>query len=131
MYNKVVLVGRLTKDPEGKVVNTTSICKYSIAVDRNFKNAKGEKETDFINITTFGKTADISGKYLKKGKPVLVEGRLQTGKYTNKEGQTIYTTDVIADRMIMLPDGKGKAQEEQQENTYEHYDEVSFEDAPF
>lgn len=86
--NVVVLMGRLTRDPEIRGGNT-KVAKYTLAVDR-----AGEG-TDFINCATFGKGAEFAEKYLKKGMKITVSGRIQSGKYTNKEGNTVYTTDVI------------------------------------
>lgn len=94
--NRVILVGRLTKDPDIRYMQTdnTPIARYSLAVDRQTKN----KETDFINCIAFGKNAEFAEKYLNKGTKILVEGRIQTGSYTNKDGQKVYTTDIVIDR---------------------------------
>lgn len=83
--NKVILIGRLTRDPE----DHDTFCKYTIAVDRYKEGA------DFINCIAFGKSADFANNYLSKGTKVAVTGRIQTGSYKNKEGQTVYTTDVV------------------------------------
>ena len=94
--NKVVLAGRLTKDPEVRYSqgeNATCIARYSLAVDRRGK----EKETDFINCVCFGKTGEFAEKYLKKGMKIIVFGRIQTGSYKDKDGRTLYTTDVIVE----------------------------------
>lgn len=90
--NKVILMGRLTKDPEIKTGEST-IARYTLAVDRKFK----KDETDFINCVCFGKSAEFTEKYLKKGTKIAVVGRIQTGSYTNKDGQKVYTTDVIVE----------------------------------
>lgn len=93
--NKVCLIGRLTRDPEVKGEGDKKLSRYSLAVDRKVsKNA--EKQTDFINCVCFGKTAEFAEKWLKKGTKVGVTGRIQTGSY-EKEGQKIYTTDVIVE----------------------------------
>ena len=94
--NKVILMGRLTKDPEVGGEGTSFRARYSLAVDRRFSR-NDENNTDFINIVVFGKGAEFAEKYLKKGTKVLVTGRIQTGSYTNKEGQKVYTTDVVAE----------------------------------
>ncbi|MBR4581568.1 MAG: single-stranded DNA-binding protein [Lachnospiraceae bacterium] len=97
--NKVILMGRLTRDPEVRYSqgeNSTAVARYSLAVDRRFSR-NDENSTDFINIVVFGKGAEFAEKYLKKGTKVLVTGRIQTGSYTNKEGQKVYTTDVVAE----------------------------------
>lgn len=97
--NKVILIGRLTKDPEVRYSqgNTaTAIARYTLAVDRRFKR-ENEPSADFINCVVFGKAAEFTEKYLSKGTKVAVTGRIQTGSYTNKDGQTVYTTDVVVE----------------------------------
>ena len=99
--NKIILVGRLTKDPEIRYQQNgdkqMAIAKFGLAVNRDFKK-EGQQEADFFNVTAFGKNGEFAEKYLKKGGKILVEGRVQTGSYVNKEGQKVYTTDVIVDR---------------------------------
>lgn len=95
--NKVILMGRLTREPE--VRNSqggTAVARYTLAVDRMFKR-EGEPNTDFINCITFGKSAEFAEKYLKKGMRIAVSGRIQTGSYTNRDGAKVYTTDVIVE----------------------------------
>ena len=94
--NKVILMGRLTRDPEMRGEGATPVTRYSLAVDRRFSRNE-ENNTDFINIVAFGKGAEFASKYFKKGTKVLVTGRIQTGSYTNKDGQKVYTTDVVAE----------------------------------
>ncbi|MBQ1488083.1 MAG: single-stranded DNA-binding protein [Lachnospiraceae bacterium] len=97
--NKVILMGRLTRDPDVRYSqgeNPTAVARYSLAVDRRFSKNE-ENSTDFINIVAFGKAGEFAEKYLHKGTKVLVTGRIQTGSYTNKEGQKVYTTDVVAE----------------------------------
>lgn len=94
--NLVILMGRLTKEPETRGDGDKKVCRYTLAVDRRFKK-DGDAEADFINCVSFGKNAEFSEKYLKKGTKVVVSGRIQTGSYTNKEGQKVYTTDVIVE----------------------------------
>ncbi len=97
--NKVILMGRLTRDPEVRYSqgdNPTAVAKYSLAVDRRFSR-NDENNTDFINIVAFGKQGEFAEKYLHKGTKILVSGRIQTGSYTNKEGQKVYTTEVVAE----------------------------------
>ncbi len=94
--NKVILCGRLTKEPEVRYSNTTAIAKYTLAVDRKFKK-EGEPSADFINCTAFGKNGEFAEKYLGKGTKIIVVGRIQTGSYKNKDGQTVYTTDVVVE----------------------------------
>ncbi|MGN0472253.1 MAG: single-stranded DNA-binding protein [Lachnospiraceae bacterium] len=98
--NKVILMGRLTRDPEVRYSsgdNSTAIARYSLAVDRRFSRNNEENNTDFINIVAFGKAGEFAEKYFRKGTKVLVTGRIQTGSYTNKDGVKIYTTDVVAE----------------------------------
>ena len=98
--NKVVLMGRLTRDPEirySQGENATAVAHYTLAVDRRFKRQGEEQTADFIRCVTFGKNAEFAEKYLKQGTKICVSGRIQTGSYTNKEGQKVYTTDVVVE----------------------------------
>ena len=97
--NKVILMGRLTRDPEVRYsqgATATAIARFSIAVDRRFKR-DGEPDADFINCVAFGKTGEFIERYGHKGTKFVVEGRIQTGSYTNKDGQKVYTTDVVVE----------------------------------
>lgn len=95
--NKVILMGRLTRDPEVRNSQSgTAVARYTLAVDRMFKR-EGEPNTDFINCITFGKSAEFVEKYLKKGMRIAVSGRIQTGSYTNRDGIKVYTTDIIVE----------------------------------
>ncbi|MGA9172965.1 MAG: single-stranded DNA-binding protein [Thermoactinomyces sp.] len=103
MINRVILVGRLTRDPELRYTPSgVAVTRFSIAVNRNYTNQNGEREADFINIVTWRGLAENCANYLKKGSLVGVDGRLQTGKYENQEGRTVYTTDVVADDVRFL-----------------------------
>ena len=93
--NKVILMGRLTKDVEARGEDDKKVARYSLAVDRKYSKGE-EKQADFINIVVFGKGAEFAEKYLKKGTKVVVTGRIQTGSY-EKDGKKVYTTDVIAE----------------------------------
>lgn len=98
--NKVQLVGRLTRDPEirySQGENATATARFSVAVNRRFKNAEGNYDADFINCVAFGKSAEFVEKYFKKGMAIGLTGRIQTGSYTNKDGQKVYTTDVVVE----------------------------------
>lgn len=98
--NKVILMGRLTRDPEVRYSsgdNATAVARYSIAVDRRFKKPGDEQTADFINCVVFGKGAEFAEKYLHKGTKIVVTGRIQTGSYTNKDGVKVYTTDVVVE----------------------------------
>lgn len=97
--NKVILMGRLTRDPEVRYSageNATAVGRYTLAVDRRFKQ-EGQQSADFISCVTFGRNAEFAEKYLRRGIKIAITGRIQTGSYTNKEGQKIYTTDVIVE----------------------------------
>ncbi len=98
--NKVILMGRLTRDPEVRYSgadNKMAVARYTLAVDRRFKRDGSEDSADFISCVAFGKSAEFAEKYLGKGTKLVVEGRIQTGSYTNKDGQKVYTTDVIVE----------------------------------
>ena len=97
--NKVIPMGRLTRDPEIRYAqneNGTAVARYSLAVDRRFKR-DGDQDADFIGCVVFGKGAEFAEKYLAKGTKIVITGRIQTGSYTNKDGQRVYTTDVVVE----------------------------------
>ena len=97
--NKVILMGRLTRDPEVRYStgnNPLAIARYTLAVDRRFKR-DGEAEADFISCVSFGKTAEFAEKYYRQGLKIVVSGRIQTGSYTNRERQKVYTTEVVVE----------------------------------
>lgn len=102
MINNVTLVGRLTRDPELKKVNDISVCSFTLAVDRNYRNSEGEKETDFIPVTAWRKLAEICGDNLKKGRMVGVCGRIQVRTWENEEGKKSRTMEVVADNVVFL-----------------------------
>lgn len=127
--NSVVLIGRLTRDPEVRYTAGTqmAVCTFTLAIDRPVR-AGGEKQTDFPRVTVFGKQAENCERFLAKGRLVGVQGRLQTGSYTNKDGATVYTTDVVADRVEFLewgdrPQGQSQSYGQSQAQS-------SFDDAP-
>ena len=99
--NKVILMGRLTRDPEirySQGEQSTAIARYTVAVDRRFQRNNSDGQTaDFIPCVAFGRSGEFAEKYFHKGIKVVVEGRIQTGSYTNKEGQKVYTTEVIVE----------------------------------
>ncbi len=99
--NNVVLIGRLTKDPELRYIpeSQNAVATFTLAVDRPFAK---DKQADFIRITVFGKQAENCERFLTKGRMAAIQGRLQTGSYKNKEGATVYTTDVVADRVEFI-----------------------------
>ena len=98
--NKVIIMGRLTRDPEVRYTqgeNASAIARYTLAVDRRIKGTNNENNTDFINCVAFGKAGEFAEKYFRKGMKVLVTGRIQTGSYTNKDGVKVFTTDIVAE----------------------------------
>jgi single-strand DNA-binding protein len=98
--NKVILMGRLTRDPEMRYSsgeNQTAIARYTLAVDRRFKRQGDEQSADFINCVVFGRGAEFAENYLHQGTKIVVSGRIQTGSYTNKEGRKVYTTEVVVE----------------------------------
>ena len=106
--NKVILMGRLVRDPDMRGEGTGLCARYTLAVDRRFKK-DGEDNTDFINCVVFSKGAEFAEKYLKKGTKIAITGRIQTGSYTNKDGQKVYTTDVIVEEQEFA-ESKGSGQ---------------------
>lgn len=98
--NKVILVGRLTRDPETRTSGDTTVTRFSLAVDRRFRKAGDETSpsADFPSCVAFGKTAEFIEKYFKQGMKIAIEGRIQTGNYTDKDGVKHYTTDVIVEQ---------------------------------
>ncbi len=108
--NQVILIGRLARDPElSYTANTqTAVCRFTIAVDRPRRRDSSEDAgADFIRITVWGRQAETCDRYLSKGRQVAIMGRIQTGSYKNREGATVYTTDVVADRVEFLGGGNG------------------------
>ncbi|MFI3177694.1 MAG: single-stranded DNA-binding protein [Eubacteriales bacterium] len=98
--NKVILVGRLVRDPEVRYSqgeNATAVARYTLAVDRRFNRNNEENTADFIGCVVFGKSAEFAEKYFRKGTKLVISGRIQTGSYTNKDGQKVYTTDVVVE----------------------------------
>mgnify|MGYP003174171715 CR=1 FL=1 len=98
--NRVILMGRLTRDPDVRYTQGNepmAVARYTLAVNRRTRKEDGSQEADFINIVAFRKAGEFAEKYFRQGMRVLVAGRIQTGSYTNKDGQRIYTTDVIVD----------------------------------
>ncbi|MCC8138043.1 MAG: single-stranded DNA-binding protein [Clostridiales bacterium] len=99
--NKVILMGRLTRDPEVRYSagdNSSAYARYTLAVDRRFRRDGGDQQTaDFISCVVFGRGAEFAEKYLRQGTKIVVTGRIQTGSYTNRDGQKVYTTDVVVD----------------------------------
>ena len=133
--NSVVLIGRLTRDPELRYVTESqmAVASFSIAIDR-VQRAGKEKQTDFPRISVFGNQAENCQRYLTKGKLVGIQGRLQTGSYKNKDGTTVYTTDVVAERVEFLEWGdKGGApvQARPESDIPEGFQALEDDDVPF
>lgn len=105
--NKVELVGRLVREPETRRTENSSLSKFTVAVDRKFKS--GDATADFISCVAFGKTAEFIEKYFNKGMRIGLAGRIQTGSYKNKEGQTVYTTDVVVEECEFVESKKAEA----------------------
>ena len=98
--NKVILMGRLTRDPDVRYSqgeSATAVARYTLAVDRRFNRNNDEQTADFINCVAFGRSGEFAEKYLHKGTKIAITGRIQTGSYTNKDGVRVYTTDVVVE----------------------------------
>lgn len=106
MLNRIILIGRLTADPELRYTpNGTAVATFSLAVNRPRANQKGERETDFINIVVWSKLGELCAQYLKKGRMAAVEGRLQIRNYENREGQRVRVAEVVGDNVRFLDRG--------------------------
>ena len=115
--NKVILMGRLTRDPEVRYSageNALAIARYTLAVDRRFRR-DGEASADFISCVSFGRTAEFAEKYFRQGLKIAVTGRIQTGSYTNREGQKVYTTEVVVEEQEFA-ESKGSGSGSSQQN---------------
>ncbi len=125
MVNSVVLVGRLTRDPELRATTTNNeVVSFSLAVNRNFKNAQGTYDTDFINCVAFGPQARFMANYLQKGRLISVEGRINTRSYDNQAGQRVYVTEVIVAQVTPLDSNPNAQNNFNQANTYQQPNEV-------
>lgn len=128
MLNHIVIMGRLTHDPElRRTASSTPVTSFSLAVERDFKNADGTKETDFIDVVAWRGTAEFAAKYFTKGRMVAVDGRLQTRKWTDKDGNKRTATEINADHLYFA-DSKREDTEERPAQTFE---EVLEEDGDF
>ncbi|MDY2738930.1 MAG: single-stranded DNA-binding protein [Acidaminococcus sp.] len=131
--NKIILLGRLTKDPEiRKTPTDKSVCTFTLAVDRPFSGRDGKREADFISIVTWNRTADLAFEYLTKGKRALVEGRLQIRSY-EAGGQKRWITEVIADRVEFVEAREKTSQNANAEarGSMESMGDAAYEDIPF
>lgn len=128
--NKIILMGRLTREPEVRYSSgekSVAISKFSLAVDRRFKR-EGEAEADFFNCTAFGKQAEFVEKYLKQGTKILLTGRVQNDNYMNKEGQKVYSVSIMAEE-IEFAESKGTS-DSQQQNTQPKFNTDGFTNIP-
>ena len=130
MMNRVVLVGRLTKDPDLRYTPSgVPVATFTLAVNRTFSNQQGEKEADFINIVVWRKPAENAANFLKKGSLAGIDGRIQTRNYDGQDGKKVYVTEVVAESVQFLePKGQGN-QQSQQQNSKPSYTRVG--DDPF
>lgn len=134
--NKSIIIGALGRDPEIRYMpNGDAICNISVATSESWKDKNGEKQerTEWHRVSMFGKLAEIAGEYLKKGASVYLEGKLQTRKWTDKDGAEKYTTEIIADRMQMLGGNRESSREHPKENQRraEHADHFDDDLIPF
>ena len=117
MLNKVVLMGRLTKDPELRRTGSgTAVTSFSLACDRDFKSQSGDKETDFIEVVAWKNTAEFVSKYFSKGRMAVVEGRLQIRDWTDKAGNRRTTAEVVADNVYFADSKRSESNDNQKEN---------------
>ena len=133
--NNVNLVGRLTKDVELKYTGSqTAVATGTLAVNRQFKSANGEKETDFINIVAWRKTAEILSNYASKGSQIGITGRIQTRNYEGNDGKRVYVTEVIAESVVLLDSKQNNQQPQQKQETPFNNNnpmDISDDDLPF
>jgi len=130
--NKVIVLGNLGKDPDLRhLPNGDAVCNFSLATTESWKDKDGNKQdkTEWHNVVIFRKLAEIAGEYLKKGRPVYIEGRLQTRKWQDKEGKDRYTTEIVADQMQMLG-SRDEAKEVAKTSTPANFDDMES-DIPF
>ncbi len=119
MLNKVILMGRLTRNPEVRYSQgekATCVAKYTLAVNRRF-HREGEQDADFINCVAFGKQGEFAEKYLKQGTKIVISGRIQTGSYTNRDGVKVYTTDVVIEEQEFTESKKAAETSSTPQNT--------------
>ena len=136
MINRVILVGRLTKDPDLKyTAQGTPVANFTLAVNRTFTNQQGEKETDFINVVVWRRQAENAANYLKKGNLAGVDGRIQTRNYEGQDGKRIYVTEVLAESVQFLEpkssQGQGDTNTQQRQQTRNDSNYTKIDDDPF
>ena len=131
MLNRVILIGRLTKDPELRYTpNGVAVTNFTLAVDRNFKNAQGEKETDFFSCSVFKALAELCANYLTKGKLASIDGRIQIRTYNDKAGQKHWVTEIIGESVQFLSTKGESSHEESPVGNFGHEVNLS-DDVPF
>lgn len=129
MLNRVVLVGRLTKDPEFRTTQSgVDVSTFTLAVNRNFKSKNGEQQADFINCVVFRKQAENVNNYLNKGSLAGIDGRLQSRSYENKEGQRVFVTEVVCDSVQFLEPKNAQASNNNQSNNQVQQREKALQD---
>ena len=117
MLNKIIIMGRLTRDPELRRTGSgTAVTSFSLACDRDFKSQSGDKETDFIEVVAWKNTAEFVSKYFSKGRMAVVEGRLQIRDWTDKAGNKRTTAEVVADHVYFADSKRSESNENQKEN---------------
>lgn len=123
--NSVILIGRLTNDPELRYSQSQmAVCKFNLAIDRGKDDQGNDKGADFPRVTVFGKQGENAEKWLTKGKKCAVQGRIQTGSYKDNGGKTVYTTDVIADRVEFLEFSKPKEEAPAEESKPDNFEQL-------
>ena len=133
--NNVTLIGRLTRDPEVRYSNDLAIARFSIAINRMPGRDGQDRGADFINIVVFGRQAENCERFIRKGSQVGIQGRIQTGSYQNKDGNTVYTTDVVADRVEFLGGNNRPSQSDGGDRSggeiHDGFEAIEDEDIPF
>lgn len=139
MLNRVILIGRLTRDPDLRYTSSgVAVTQFTLAVDRPFSSQGGEREADFIPVVAWRQLAETSANYLRKGRLTAVEGRIQVRNYENNEGKRVYVTEIIADNVRFLESKKDNGEPERQQHDNRdpfHYDgkpiDIPDDDLPF
>lgn len=132
--NKVLMMGRLTKDPEVRYTNgekATAIARFSIAVDRRYKRDNDGPDADFFNCTAFGKQGEFVEKYLKRGTKIVLSGRIQNDNYTNRDGQKVTAVQIITEEIEFAESKKNEQPTEQQKDEWASVDNMDQEELPF
>lgn len=131
--NKVILLGRLTRDPDVRYSsgeNSTAVARYTLAVDRRFRREGDSATADFIGCVAFGRQAEFAEKYLRQGTKIAITGRIQTGSYTNREGQKVYTTDVVVEEQEFVESKGASAYRPPKRKTEPETDDDGFMNIP-